>query len=68
MKRLWMLADGQTGSQELELEEQYLTDSNKKLFGASGERLKRTDQHRQVRTPYIRMTADVFQLRANIIM
>lgn len=38
-----MLADRQTGSQELELEEQYLTDSNKKLFGASGERLKRTD-------------------------
>lgn len=25
-----MLADGQTGSQELELEEQYLPDSNKK--------------------------------------
>lgn len=38
-----MLADGQTGSQELELEEQYLTDSNKKPFGANGERLKRTD-------------------------
>lgn len=29
-----MLADGQTGSQELELEEQYLPDSNKKPFGA----------------------------------
>lgn len=43
-KRLWMLAGrGHTGSQELELGEHYLPDSNKIPFRASEETLKGTD-------------------------